>query len=68
MIDIRLPKQRLVFTEAEFQSLMYQHPELWVSALKRGKTVNRHEEEVRRNDEKCQRTLAGDRCERSSCP
>lgn len=49
MIEVKLTKQRLVFDEKEFQSLMYQHPELWISALKRGKAYNRHESEVKRN-------------------
>ncbi len=41
MIEIRLPKHRLFLTEEEVQGLLKHEPELWQTALKRGKAITR---------------------------
>ncbi|CAA7602456.1 Hypothetical protein DEACI_3130 [Acididesulfobacillus acetoxydans] len=48
MIEIKLPKQRLAMTESEFMELLRGRPDLWATALRRGKAFSRHEREVAR--------------------
>ncbi|MEW6229374.1 MAG: hypothetical protein AB1700_15005 [Bacillota bacterium] len=48
MVEIRLPKCRLFLTEEEVKHLLKHDPELWETALRRGKVVMR----ARRRDER----------------
>lgn len=41
MVEIRLPKCRLFFTQQEIESLLKRDPELWEAALRRGKAIMR---------------------------
>ncbi|MHB1255268.1 MAG: hypothetical protein ACYCXI_03480 [Dethiobacteraceae bacterium] len=41
MIEIKLPKCRLLLSERELLSLLAYDPELWALALRRGKAVKR---------------------------
>lgn len=42
MIEIKLKRQTLMLTEKEIVSLLALNPELWESAIKRGKGVLRY--------------------------
>jgi hypothetical protein len=48
MIEIRLKKYRLFLTEQELQSLLARDPELWATAIRRGKGVLRARAAARR--------------------
>lgn len=48
MIEIRLPKQRLIFEESELLELLKLKPPLWEKAIQRGKSYMRHERELSR--------------------
>ena len=41
MIEIRLTKCRVFLTEQEIERLLKHEPELWQTALKRGKAITR---------------------------
>lgn len=41
MVEVRLPKCRLFFTQQEIESLLKRDPELWEAALRRGKAIMR---------------------------
>jgi hypothetical protein len=48
MIEIRLKKYRLFLTENELQSLLARDPDLWATAIRRGKAVLRARAAARR--------------------
>lgn len=57
MVEIRLPKCRLFFTQQEIESLLKRDPELWARALERGKAVLRaRAREAREEAEKAPRS------------
>lgn len=43
MIEIKMQKCVLYFTEAELQKILANEPQLWAAALKRGKAFTRAE-------------------------
>jgi hypothetical protein len=54
MIEIRLTKCRVFLTEQEIERLLKHEPELWQTALKRGKAITRARQrrERQRKEEK----------------
>lgn len=41
MIEVKLVKCLLVFTDEEFYSMLKQNPSIWQAGLKRGKAIKR---------------------------
>lgn len=50
MIEIRLPKQRLLLDEREIIKLLELRPHIWERALRRGKAAMRQEKELSRQN------------------
>lgn len=45
LIEIRMTKHTLFFTERELAHLLSRDPELWAAAIKRGKAIKRRNDE-----------------------
>lgn len=63
MVQIRLPKCWVLLTEREIEDLLKRDPELWETALKRGKAVMRARARETRQAAR-RRSLGGARSER----
>lgn len=48
LVEIRLPKCRLVLTETELTTLLATRPDLWAEAIRRGKVMLRRRRFERR--------------------
>lgn len=56
MIEVKLTNCKLYLTEQEIESLMARDPPLWQIALKRGKSIQRHETQRKREAAKYEKS------------